>query len=919
MKKHYLSNHRIEIFLFVFTFTLYAYTSEPTVSFWDCGEFISCAYRLQIPHPPGAPLFLLLGRVFSFFAFGNKEYVAYSITLSSAFYSSLSILFLFWTLKKILPKLPQNTLISAIGALTFAFTDSFWFNATETEVYALSTLLTAISFWAILKWYQDNSIHADKWLLVIAYLIGLAIGVHLLNLLVIPALSIVFYVKKYTPRWYGILLSLIMGCSILGFVQFGIIQYLPYISLKLDILLVNRYHFPFFSGLWVVLGIVLIICLSGLILAHYKAWKYLQISILSLLLIIIGYSVYTVMVIRSLKNPNIDEGNPENLSTLIYYLKREQYGSEPLLWADSYNSHGNKGKDINISYQKADSVFYPDYTKKKYVAIDVNYSKKYSKPVFFPRRYSEDSFHWITYSEFSNRWTFFLGYQVGWMYGRYLLFNFLGKSSDIQNSYWESGIFDIKTVTEFPNNKGKNHYFGIPLLLGLIGLGMSFIKPHYKPYRFALLTLFFMTGIAIVIYLNQTPNQARERDYSYVGSFYVFAIWIAVAMYELFNIAKNYWKYAILAIVVFCPFILLQQNFDDHNRRNRYFALDIAKNILNSCEKNAILFTDGDNDTFTLWYAQEVEKIRTDVRVINLTLLGIDHYIWQLKHLKNNDADSLIIPIEDEKYQAENMSFNYLKNEPVLLINSNRDTIQWDLPIKEAKKGEFGYLYKSEYFAYQIIKHNFAQRPIYFSATIGFEKSYHFFNLEPYLELEGLAYKLTAQRHTSKTAIANVHKLKNFIDNTFVYSGFADKNVWIDELAIAHADYYRKMYLSLIQSLIQKGDTLITAKTYFSQMQKQINPEFVPFDPNLQAKFLAIINDQTLKNTFIETCTRYIKHAKNNIYLKFEAKDAIFMICQNKVKAQNWKDAECYAQLYQNLTQEDTLIKYIHIHKQENK
>lgn len=887
---------------------MYAYTAERTVSFWDCGEFISCAYRLQIPHPPGAPLFLLLGRVFSFFAFGNTQCIAYAITLSSALYSALTVLFLFWTIRRILPVSVKNTFISMAGAFTFAFTDSFWFNATETEVYALSTLLTAVSFWAIIKWYQDNSIYADKWLLFIAYLIGLAIGVHLLNLLVVPALAVLFYVKKFKVKGYGYILSFIVGCIILAIIQFGIIQYLPYTALKLDILLVNRYHLPFFSGLWIVLGIILIFSTVGLVISHIKKWHYVQVSILSVLLIIIGYSVYAIMVVRSLKNPNIDEGNPENLYTLIYYLKRDQYGHEPLFWADSYDSHGNKEKDINISYVKADSVYYPDYKKRKYVAVDVNYKEKYSKPVFFPRRYSNDRLHWITYRDFSNRWKFFAGYQVGWMYFRYLLFNFMGKSSDIQNAYWESGLFDTKPVLEFLSTKGKNHYFAVPLLLGIAGLIITFVKWQYRPYRYVLLTLFFMTGIAIVIYLNQTPNQARERDYSYVGSFYVFTIWMAVGMYELVSVVKSRWKYAVYAVIVFCPLVLLQQNFDDHNRKGRYFALDIAKNILNSCEKNAILFTDGDNDTFTLWYAQEVEKIRTDVRVVNITLLGIDHYIWQLKHIKNNDADTLYIPVPDEKYVAENMSYNYLKNEPVLLVSSNKDTIKWDLPLKEAEPNGFGYLYKSDYFVYEIIKNNFAKRPIYFSATIGFEKNYHFFNLEPHLQLTGMAYKLTFQKNSQKVAVANINELKKFIDNVFVCSGFNNKYVWIEELAIMHADYYRNMYLQLIKGLLQQQDT-VTAKKYLSQMHARIHADLVPFNPVLQAKFLSVIQDRYLEKLFRETCIRYLKDTHTTGYLRYEAKEAVFTLFQNKIKSNQWEDAKKYAMFYQNLTDEDTLVK----------
>jgi hypothetical protein len=909
--KHFLSKYYAEIILLVSTFALYAYTAERTVSFWDCGEFIACAYRLQIPHPPGAPLFLLLGRIFSFFSFGNSEWVAYCINLSSALYSALTILFLFWTIQKILPKNSKNTFFSMTGAFVFAFTDSFWFNATETEVYALSTLLTAVSFWAMLKWYQDNSAYADKWLLFIAYLIGLAIGVHLLNLLVIPTLAVLFYVKKFNVKGYGYLISFVIGCIILGIIQFGIIQYLPYTALKLDILLVNRYHLPFFSGLWSLLAVIMIFSMAGLILSHIKKWHYVQISILSLLLIILGYSVYAIMVLRSLKNPNIDEGNPENLYTLIYYLKRDQYGHEPLLWADSYDSHGNKDKDLNISYVKADSVYYPDYKKRKYIPVDVNYKEKYSKPVFFPRRYSEDRLHWITYRDFSNRWTFFVGYQVGWMYFRYLLFNFMGKSSDIQNAYWESGIFDSKTVPEFPNTKGKNHYFAIPLLLGIIGMIITFVRPQYKPYRYTLLTLFFMTGIAIVIYLNQSPSQARERDYSYVGSFYVFSIWIAIGMYQIIDFVstkKRYLQYLAWIVIIFCPFILLQQNFDDHNRKGRYFALDIAKNILNSCEKNAILFTDGDNDTFTLWYAQEVEKIRTDVRVINITLLGIDHYIRQLKHLKNNNADSLNIPVPDEKYVAENMSYNYIKNEPVLLVNANKDTIIWHLPLKEAEKGKFGYLYKSEYFVYEIIKNNFEKRPVHFSATIGFDKHYHLFNLEPNLQLVGMAYKLTPQKNTQNTAMANVPELKKFIDSTFICSGFNNKQVLIEELAVMHADYYRNMYLQLVKGLVQQQNTL-TAQKYLAQMHTRINADFVPFNPVLQAKFLSVIQDSYLEKLFTKTCTRYLKSTHTTGYLSFEAKEAIFILFQNKIKSNQWNDALNYATLYQNLTNDDTLIK----------
>ncbi|MCS7028924.1 MAG: DUF2723 domain-containing protein [Bacteroidia bacterium] len=894
------------------TFSVYAYTAERTLSFWDCGEFIACAYRLQNPHPPGAPLFLLLERIFSFFAFGQPEWVAYCLNLSSALYSSLTVLFLFWTLKKILPQnSPNATVVSVIAALSFAFTDSFWFNATETEVYAFSTLLTAVSFWAMLKWYHDSTEYADKWLLFVAYLVGLAIGAHLLNLLVIPALSILFYVKKYNVKFYGILLSFGIGCVILVMIQFGIIQYLPTVALKLDIFLVNQYQMPFFSGLWLLIGAIVLMSSISLILAEIKKWKYLKISLLSFLFILIGYSVYAVMVLRSLKNPNIDEGNPENLTTLIYYLRRDQYGHEPLFWADSYDSHGNKEKDIKISYVKADSIYYPDKKKHKYIAVDINYVPKYSKPVFFPRRYSDNPLHWLTYDDFTSRWTFFAGYQVGWMYFRYLLFNFLGKSSDIQNAYWESGLWDTKTVVEFPTNKGKNHYFGIPLLLGIIGLWTTLRISDFKPYRYVILALFFMTGIAIVIYLNQTPNQARERDYSYIGSFYAFAIWIGIGMHYLVNAVSSQkvgFKYLIWVIILFCPFILLSQNFDDHNRKGRYFALDIAKNILNSCEKNAILFTDGDNDTFTLWYAQEVEKIRTDVRVVNLTLLGIDHYIWHLKHIKTNDADTLNIPIPDEKYLAENMTYNYLKNEPVLLISLNKDTIEWELPIKEAEKGEFGYLYKSEYFAYQIIKHNFDKRPIYFSATIGFERNKHFFNLEPYLQLQGMAYKLTTHKNTTHVATADKDKLKQFIDTKFVCSGFDSRKVWIEELAIEHADYYRKMYLELIKSLTKDKDTA-SAHAYLSQMQCKIKPEYVPFNPVLQAKFLSVIKDKNLERLFRETCVRYLTHQDTEPYITYQAKDAIKLLFESRLKNREWNEAINYATFYKELTQEDTLLK----------
>lgn len=816
---------------------------EPTASFWDCGEYIACSYKLEVGHPPGAPFFILLGRIASLFAFGDTSKVAMMVNTLSALCSAGTVLFLFWTITALTKRmiirsdleLSEGKIIAIlgsgfIGALAFCFSESFWFSAVEGEVYAMSSFFTAVIFWAVLKWEQvADQPHADRWFILIFFLLGLAIGVHLLGILVIPCLVFIYYFKKFRFSVKGFLVTGILSLILLGIVQNVIIPGIVALSAKFELFFVNDWNLPFNSGTiiyfilivgMIVFGILYTVSASqtnfnifiGTAILFFliaisssqggkEVFSYLITAIfivggafmlknhrvilntilLCFTALLIGYSSFFVLIIRSQANPPIDENNPENAISLLSYLKREQYGDWPILYGQYYNTplfygydadpesepvHSVDPGDRTPHYVDSDPIYVRDEKSGKYVIADdrkdqiANYDKRFC--TFFPRMWSQQSSHeraykaWAGIDEeskkgvsktyqspvtgeiihkpsFLSNLKYFIGYQVNHMFFRYFMWNFAGRQNDIQGhgieytsrmeGNWISGFKFIdemrlgaqdKLPESIAKSKAHNRFYYIPLLLGLIGLFYHYFKDREN--WFIVLLMFLLTGLAIVVYLNQYPYQPRERDYAYAGSTYAFAIWIGMSVYALYDTARNrtfkeqrsvittvlgvtlviflaetlsgsghafsasiilllvfYLTLAtimialkkmnekVIALVAFLlttPSVVLlaKEGWDDHDRSNRYTCRDFAAAYLNSCAPNAILFTNGDNDTFPLWYAQEVEGIRTDVRVINLSLANTDWYIDQLRRQQYLSAPIPLI-LDQSKYAQGNRDF----------------------------------------------------------------------------------------------------------------------------------------------------------------------------------------------------------------------------------------------------------------------
>ena len=692
----------------------YLLTIEPTASYWDCGEFICTAFRQEVGHPPGAPFFMIIGRVFSLFAGGDVTKVAAMINSMSALASGFTILFLFWSITHIARRIINNDNrgISAyravviigsgvVGALAYTFSDTFWFSAVEGEVYAMSSLFTAAVFWCILKWEETaDEKFSNRWIILIAYLMGLSIGVHLLNLLAVPAIVFVYYFRKYNPDKKGIIIAFLISVAILGGILYGIIPGVVWLASRFELLFTNGLGAPFNTGtiIYVVLGLGAL--LYGIYYTRKNEKPILNTILLSVLVIIIGYSSFAMIVIRSAAEPPMDENNPDNVFALQSYLNREQYGDRPLFSGECFNSEV-------VSYQDGS----PIYIQKngKYVVADHKTERIYKQgsTMFFPRMYSSESSHIRGYQywadipsnklnekpSFAKNLKFLFNYQIGYMYMRYFLWNFVGRQNDLQghdenvmNGNWISGIGFIDNLrlgdqNFLPDyaqkNKGKNKYYFLPLLLGILGMIYMYKSGKIgKQYFWIVMLFFFLTGIAIVLYLNQTPYQPRERDYAYAGSFYVFAIYIGFGVAMISKLVSDAMKNenSKIAIIVstlclFCaPVLMAAQNWDDHDRSHRYTARDFARNYLESCAPNAILFTNGDNDTFPLWYAQEVEGIRTDVRVVNLAYINTDWYIAQMKR-KAYQSPALPISLTLEQVEPGKRDIVYYQNRPEFLLN----------------------------------------------------------------------------------------------------------------------------------------------------------------------------------------------------------------------------------------------------------
>lgn len=896
------------ICFFIATLT-YILTLEPSVSFWDCGEFIASAFKMQVVHQPGAPLFLMIQRFFSMLAMGDVTKVAYFMNVGSAIASGATILFLFWTVtalaKKVLVKkgeeISTSNLITimgagAVGALAYTFSDSFWFSAVESEVYALSSLATAVVFWAILKWeaHADEP-RADRWLLFIAYIMGLSIGIHILNLLTIPAIAFVYYFRKTEkPTTKGIFKTFAVGILILAVVQYGIIQYLVSFGAYFDLFFVNTLGLGFGTG--VLFFIVLLV--TGLVLAirysikHQK--KILNLALLSTVLIIFGYGSFAMILIRAQAKPNLNNSNPDNAFSFLSYLNREQYGDRPLLVGKNYNSIPKyKDDGSNPIRVETGNIYRKGATKYEIAGKKTKeiYGENEGFPdsirrlqheVLFPRMYSEENRHVEYYKDmmgfsdthfpsFFDNVAFFARYQTGLMYMRYFLWNFAGRQNEdqgqgsIYEGQWLSGVKPIDALylgdqshlpPSITDSNSYNRYFFLPLILGLLGAIWHFKRNQKDAGIIAL--LFFFTGLAIVLYLNQKPLEPRERDYAYVGSFYAFAIWIGlgvIAIKEWVFKKLNPQTAAIGATVVSlfaAPLLMASQNWNDHDRSTKLLPHDIAVSYLESCAPNAILFTYGDNDTYPLWYAQEVENIRPDIRLVNLSLFDTDWYINGMRR-KVHQSEPLPISMKESQYVSGERDVMYYRGMPVngsvelkeivdLLLSEDPDDkiglIDGSktnfIPTKNFKltvdpqavissgtlpasdltritpemdwKFNKDYVTKGTLAMFDILVHNNWKRPVYFCSTVPSEQ---FNGLDNYLYNEGLALRLLPLKQDSIAANRgedpiNLDPLYNNVMNKFKWGNIKNAR-YLDSQSVDDISIFNRLFNNLISGLIKAG------------------------------------------------------------------------------------------------------------------
>ena len=891
--------------VFLIATFVYVSTMEPTASFWDCGEFISTSYKLMVPHPPGAPVFLLVGRFFSLFA-SDPQHVAYCVNLVSALSSSFTVLFLFWSITMVAKKLAKNEhgfystgqIISVMGAgvvgsLAYTFSDSAWFSAVEAEVYAMSSFFTAIVFWAILKWEaHSDEAASEKWLIFIAYLVGLSIGVHLLNLTAIPALAFVYYFKKYDKvDIKGSFITLIISVLLLGVVMVGIIPGLPSIASQFELFFVNSMGMGFGSG--VITFMILLI--GGLTYAIYYSQKngkrLLNISLLSLGFILIGYFSYGIIVIRSQYNPPIDMNDPENVMTFTSYLKREQYGDRPLLKGPNFTAKVQE-------YKKTSPVYVPVTDAKgkdKYIITDYKVEPVYRPKDMglFPRMYSNQPGHpeqyrsWMHFSKnhvptFGENISFMFTYQMGHMYWRYFMWNFAGRMGDEQDSSWlgPNNWFTLDTDTAQFASKARNNFFLLPLIAGMLGFSFQITRDWKNGTIIGM--LFFFTGLAIIIYLNQPPTEPRERDYTFAASFYAFSIWIGLSVIFLTETIEKYvLKNKTIAATIASlgllsvPTIMASEGWNDHDRSKRYYQVESAKNLLNSCAQNAILFTGGDNDTYPLWYAQEVEGVRTDVRVCNLSLLNTDWYVKQMEN-KAYLSDSLPVGLTPEQYRQGTNDYIYLDYEtyeknkdaiinlPIFLdlvkkkdrmvtriYNGNELSVypapNFLLPVDTAAVAasgivpekfvpyitpqltfnvEGGGMDKRTYVILNMIVNNKWKRPIYFSSTLS---PSDYIGLHRYLQLEGMAYRLLPAEvpGASEGWINTDLMLKNMMK--FEFTNLDDPTVFYDENYQRFTINTKSQYYTLAGQLMSEGRDK-EAKEAILYCFNKIQSPAIPYD-----------------------------------------------------------------------------------------
>ena len=886
---------------FTIALITFSLTVEPTMSFWDCGEYISTSAKLEVGHPPGAPLFQILGAFFAMFAF-NKESVALMVNMLSVFSSAFTILFMFWSssilLRKIVSQyteIDRNKAIvilgsSLVGSLSFTFSDSFWSSAVEAEVYAMASLFIALLFWLGLRWEQDmHTPRGNRWLLLISLMVGLSFGVHFMALLTIPAIGFLYYFKNFkTITIKNFIIANIIIVAILLFIFKLLLPYTLAFFGKMEIFMINSIGLPFNSGTILALLLIVAFFYFGLKYTREKGHPFYNTSLLCVLFVLIGFSIWMMLPIRANANVVINENKPSDAAEVLAYYNREQYGVNPLFYGPQYTDTF-AGLDKDEPYLDKAPNYERDYKTGKYIIVN-NYknaeqNSDNAQKAFLPRLWSTDHIdNYIqftdvprvelnqnypyeedlaqygvnidslseeqvsmavgqlkdemskTVSEFKSAYvqkkidnedyvtflkkysdyitvekpstwdnlSFMVEYQFGYMYGRYLLWNFVGRQNDIQGKYdnldgnWLSGIKFIDEIhlgkgtqenlpDDVKNNKGRNLYYFLPFLIGLIGL-MYHAQKDLKSF-YVLLALFLFTSIALKIFLNERPFEPRERDYALVGSFYVFAIWLGFGVYAIYEMIAEKLKSKLVGPIVIgacllaAPILMAAQNWDDHSRAKKYTAIAMAKNYLESCDQNAILYTIGDNDTFPLWYAQEIEGIRTDIKIVNTQLFMTDWYIDQMK-FKTYKSDGLPISFKHSEYVGDKLDYvahipktdarwdikawiDFIKNPKSTVEMSNGQTIHFyptnkiripidknniiknkvvnpkyydsivpyiDLDIKGSA------LYKNRLMALDVLANNDWKRPIYFTGGSFGDDDYLW--MKDYLQLDGLVYKL---------------------------------------------------------------------------------------------------------------------------------------------------------------------------------
>ena len=1055
----------------------YCMTIEPTASFWDCPEFITTGYKLEVGHPPGAPIFMLTANLFSQFT-SDPGKVAMMVNTMSALLSALCILFLFWSITMLARKLvaagkeptawQMVTIFGAgiVGALAYTWSDTFWFSAVEGEVYAYSSFCTAVTFWLILKWEENSDQpHSARWLVLIAYLIGISVGVHLLNLLCITAIILVYYFKKAgNPNWKGGFLAVCLSGVIIAAVLYGIVPGIVKVGGWFELLFVNVLGMPFNTGLiiyivllvsiliWsvyetqrgdrktlmylsflltfafagipfyghkasgIVLGVVILIAAAVYLFTGIAPDKIkpspnvLNTIMLCVMMITIGYSSYAVIVIRSTANPPMDQDSPEDIFSLGEYLAREQYGSRPLLYGQAYSSE----IEYELKKDKLGTYASPKYEvvgksygrkeknnageKDSYYVMDEKREYKYAQNMLFPRMYSADPEHieeyksWCggikgrTYDYYSNltgnrkkvviptqgeNLKFFLRYQVHFMYWRYFMWNFAGRQNDTQNHYgekeygnWITGFnfIDKKLVggdKEFlPYSlagKGRNVFYCLPLLLGLLGLIWQFGKGKEGFHQFfVVLSLFLMTGLAIVLYLNQTPLQPRERDYAYAGSFYAFAIWIGFgvcALSEWIGSLSGKKAGAVIAtlLCLFVPVQMVSQTWDDHDRSGRYACRDFGQNYLTTLPEkgNPVIFTNGDNDTFPLWYNFETEGFRTDARCCNLSYLMTDWYIDQMKRPAYN-SPALPISFDRIDYQTGTNDVVTVKadDKEALYRNNSREAVEnsfelnnvldywikkhhhiptdtiWfkidkDAVLRSGMKIPEQYmgateeetkakmpdrmiislkgktrLYKNEIMMLDLIAHCNWERPLFIATTV---PSSSYLNLGNYFLLEGLAYRITPFNWNalgSKSRFGDIDTDKMYTNlMNFRYGGLENPDLYLDETIRRMCYSQRRLSVQLATQLYNEGKK-DKALAIMEKIDAGISDKLLPIDDviygassEFASVYIALGKKERAAEILLQTTENYMELM--NWYLSMNKKDLKLTASQFSESASN--------------------------------